>query len=113
MGRYLLNRILQSIFNMFFITVLVFLLARAIGDPADVFIPDELPQEAVIAFRERLGLDQPLYTQYWVFIKGLARGDLGTSVRGHRPVTEMLVERLPATFSLAAVAKERPERSDV
>ena len=104
MGRYIVNRILQSIVNLIFITVLVFLLARSIGDPADVFIPDELPQEAVDAFRKKLGLDQPLYTQYWLFIKDLARGDLGTSVRGHRPVTEMLVERLPATFSLAAVA---------
>ena len=104
MGRYIVNRILQSIVNLIFITVLVFLLARSIGDPADVFIPDELPQEAVDAFRKRLGLDQPLYTQYWLFIKDLARGDLGTSVRGHRPVTQMLVERLPATFSLAAVA---------
>ena len=104
MGRYIVNRILQSIVNLIFITVLVFLLARSIGDPADVFIPDELPQEAVDAFRKRLGLDQPLYTQYWLFIKDLGRGDLGTSVRGHRPVTEMLVERLPATFSLAAVA---------
>jgi len=103
-GRYIVNRILQSIVNLMFITVLVFLLARSIGDPADVFIPDELPQEAVDAFRKKLGLDQPLYTQYWLFIKDLARGDLGTSVRGHRPVTQMLVERLPATFSLAAVA---------
>ncbi len=104
MGRYIVNRILQSIVNLMFITVLVFLLARSIGDPADVFIPDELPQEAVDAFRKKLGLDQPLYTQYWLFIKDLARGDLGTSVRGHRPVTQMLVERLPATMSLAAVA---------
>lgn len=104
MGGYILNRIFQSIINLFFITVLVFLLARSIGDPADVFIPDELPIEAVIAFREKLGLDRPLYQQYWLFMKDLARGDLGTSVRGHRPVREMLVERLPATFSLAGVA---------
>ena len=104
MGGYILNRIFQSIINLFFITVLVFLLARSIGDPADVFIPDELPIEAVIAFREKLGLDQPLYQQYWLFMKDLARGDLGTSVRGHRPVRQMLMERLPATFSLAAVA---------
>jgi peptide/nickel transport system permease protein len=103
-GGYILNRIFQSIINLFFITVLVFLLARSIGDPADVFIPDELPIEAVIAFREKLGLDRPLYQQYWLFMKDLARGDLGTSVRGHRPVREMLVERLPATFSLAGVA---------
>jgi peptide/nickel transport system permease protein len=103
-GGYILNRCFQSIINLFFITVLVFLLARSIGDPADVFIPDELPMEAVIAFREKLGLDQPLYKQYWLFMKDLSRGDLGMSVKGHRPVRQMLVERLPATFSLAGVA---------
>jgi peptide/nickel transport system permease protein len=103
-GRYIANRVLQSLVNLLFITVLVFLLARAIGDPADVFIPDELPPEAVDVFREKLGLDKPLYHQYWIFIGDLARGDMGTSLRGHRPVREMLVERLPATFSLAMAA---------
>lgn len=104
MTSYLLSRFSQSIVNIFFITVLVFLLARATGDPAQSFVPDDLPQEAVIAMRERLGLDKPLLHQYWVFIKDLARGDLGTSLQGHRPVTQMILERIPATFSLAAVA---------
>jgi peptide/nickel transport system permease protein len=103
-GGYIANRIVQSIINIFFITILVFLLARATGDPADVFIDDALPEEAVIAFKERLGLDKPLHIQYWVFVKNLARGDLGESVKGHRPVTQMLVERLPATFSLGLAA---------
>ena len=104
MGSYVANRIGQSIVNILFITILVFLLARATGDPADVFIDDSLPAEAVEAFRAKLGLDQPLYVQYWFFLKDLARGDLGQSVKGHRPVTQMLVERLPATFSLGLVA---------
>jgi peptide/nickel transport system permease protein len=103
-GGYIANRIGQSIINIFFITILVFLLARATGDPADVFIDDALPEEAVVAFKERLGLDKPIYIQYWVFIKNLARGDLGESVKGHRPVTQMLLERLPATFSLGLAA---------
>ncbi|HEU0022658.1 MAG TPA: ABC transporter permease [Dehalococcoidia bacterium] len=104
MGGYIANRIAQSIVNMLFITVLVFLLARATGDPAAVFIDDSLPPETAQAFRVKLGLDQPIYVQYWVFLKDLARGDLGQSVKGHRPVTQMLVERLPATFSLGLVA---------
>jgi len=103
-GGYIANRIAQSIVNMLFITVLVFLLARATGDPAAVFIDDSLPPETAQAFRVKLGLDQPIYVQYWVFLKDLARGDLGQSVKGHRPVTQMLVERLPATFSLGLVA---------
>jgi peptide/nickel transport system permease protein len=101
---YISGRILQSILNILFITVVVFLLARSIGDPAEAFIPDDYPVEAVVALRAKLGLDKPLYHQYWLFIKDLAQGDLGTSIEGHRPVRQMLVERLPATFSLAVAA---------
>jgi peptide/nickel transport system permease protein len=74
MVSYLINRFIQSIFNIFFITVLVFLLARATGDPAEALVPDDLPEEAVIALRERLGLDKPLYHQYGLFIQDIARG---------------------------------------
>ena len=104
MLRYLTSRLLQSIINILFITVLVFMLARAGGDPARFLIPDDLPQEAVVGMRENLGLDRPLYEQYWVFLSDFARGDFGTSLRGSRQVSEMIVERLPATFSLALVA---------
>jgi peptide/nickel transport system permease protein len=79
-------------------------LARATGDPAEALVPDDLPEEAVIALRERLGLDKPLYHQYGLFIQDIARGDFGTSLKGHRPVLEMIVERIPATFSLAMAA---------
>lgn len=104
MGRYLFSRLAQSIINIFFITILVFLLARASGDPATVLVPDGLPEEAVIALRERLGLDRPLHEQYARFLQGFVQGDLGDSITGHRPVLEMIVERFPATFSLAGAA---------
>jgi peptide/nickel transport system permease protein len=104
MTRYLLNRLGQGVINVFFITILVFLLARATGDPAEALIADDLPREAVVALRARLGLDQPLYYQYWVFLKDLLQGDLGTSLTAHRPVLEMIIERIPATFSLAMAA---------
>jgi ABC-type dipeptide/oligopeptide/nickel transport system permease component len=58
-GGYIANRIVQSIINIFFITILVFLLARATGDPADVFIDDALPEEAVIASRKGWGWTNP------------------------------------------------------
>ena len=101
---YLINRFIQSIFNIFFITILVFLLARATGDPAEALVPDDLPESAVIALRERLGLDKPLYHQYALFVRDFASGDFGTSLKGHRPVLEMIIERIPATFSLAMAA---------
>lgn len=101
---YLSSRLIQSVVNIVFITIVVFLLARATGDPARALIPDELPEEAVVEMRQRLGLDQPLYVQYGRFMADLVRGDLGQSIKGQRPVTEMIMERLPATASLAAVA---------
>jgi peptide/nickel transport system permease protein len=101
---YLLNRFAQSVINIFFITILVFLLARATGDPAAALVPDDLPEAAVIELRARLGLDKPLIHQYWLFVKDIASGDLGMSVKGHRPVIDMIIERIPATFSLALSA---------
>ena len=104
MASYLANRFAQSVINIFFITILVFLLARATGDPAAALVPDDLPEAAVIELRERLGLDKPLLQQYWLFVQDIASGDLGMSVKGHRPVIDMIIERIPATFSLALAA---------
>lgn len=104
MGSYLLGRFVQSAINVAFITVVVFLLARGAGDPAAVLIADDLPPEAVVAARERLGLNKPLYEQYLLFLGDIASGDLGTSVRAHRPVLDMIIERIPATFTLGLVA---------
>ena len=101
---YIAGRILQGLINILFITVLVFILARASGDPVESFVPDEASEATIQLIRERLGLDQPLHVQYWIFLKGLVQGDLGSSKILKEPVTKLLVERLPATFSLAATA---------
>ena len=62
------------------------------------------PQSDVEELRRQLGLDRPLIEQYAVFLGGLVRGDLGTSLRTGLPVTEQILERMPATFELAAAA---------
>ncbi len=104
MAGFLFNRLMQAAINVLFISLLVFLLARATGDPADYLIPDGLPPQAAADLRARLGLDLPLYEQYFRFLSSAARGDLGMSVIGHRPVLGVILERVPATFSLAVVA---------
>jgi peptide/nickel transport system permease protein len=74
------------------------------GDPAQAMLGEAAPQADVEELRHRLGLDRPLIEQYGVFLRGLAKGDLGTSLRTGQPVTEQIVERMPATIELAAAA---------
>jgi len=86
------------------ISLLVFLMSRMTGDPTMLMLPDDASQEDIARLRRALGLDQPLTVQYWVFLSKAAQGDLGRSIKGQMPVTEMLTERLPNSLKLAAVA---------
>jgi ABC-type dipeptide/oligopeptide/nickel transport system permease component len=74
------------------------------GDPAQAMLGEAAPQSDVEQLRRQLGLDRPLAEQYALFLGGLVKGDLGTSLRTGLPVTEQIVERMPATFELAAAA---------
>ena len=99
---YSLRRILQTIPVLLVITVFVFLMMHLIpGDPVRNLMGIEASQEAVDAERERLGLNDPLPTQYVKFIAGVAHGDLGTSIFTKQPVTQILVEKYPYTIKLA------------
>ena len=86
------------------ISLLVFLMSRMTGDPTMLMLPDDASQEDIARLRRALGLDQPLTVQYWVFLSKAVQGDLGRSIKGQMPVTEMLTERLPNSLKLAAVA---------
>ena len=90
---------------LFGISLLIFFLARVMpGDPARLALGPEATQEQVQALRHRLGLDRPLYTQYYVFVKGLLKGELGMSLVTKRDVSKDLIQRLPATLELVVVA---------
>lgn len=87
------------------ITVIIFLLLHAApGDPADLLSGERAPQEVKELIKQRWGLDRPLPVQYWFFLTGLLRGDLGTSILYNRPVAEMLVTALPVTIELGIFA---------
>jgi len=86
------------------ISLLVFFMSRLSGDPTTLMLPDDASQEDIAQLRRALGLDQPLTVQYWVFLRKAVQGDLGRSIKGQMPVTEMLAERLPHSLKLAAVA---------
>jgi peptide/nickel transport system permease protein len=85
-------------------TVTFFLLHLVPGDPVDIMLGDMASYEEKQVLRQELGLDRPLAAQYSSFLGNLVRGDLGTSLRLKRPVTDQILSRLPATAELAAGA---------
>jgi ABC-type dipeptide/oligopeptide/nickel transport system permease component len=105
MGRFLARRLVLTIPVLVGVATLVFSLIHMIpGDPAQAMLGEAAPQADVEELRHRLGLDRPLLEQYGIFLQGMMKGDLGTSLRTGQPVTEQIVERMPATFELAAAA---------
>lgn len=99
---WLAGRVLQAVLTMLVAITLFFLLMRVVpGDPLAT-VQDDRPvtQAQEQALRERFGLDRPLVAQLAAYVGGAARGDLGASIQYGRPVTQMLLERLPATLLL-------------
>ncbi len=105
MQRYLVKRIIQSIITIFLMSIIIFALGRLSGDPVVLLLGDLATQEEKELITRDLGLDKPIPVQYAIFLADAVRGDLGNSVRGaRRPVTQMIGERIPASFQLAGVA---------
>jgi peptide/nickel transport system permease protein len=106
MGRYIIGRLLQVIPLLLGISILVFLLVNAVpGSPvADLaFNPTTRPED-IAAIKHALGLDQPLYKRYFVWLSHVVRGDLGLNMVTYRPVTRDIAERLPNTLKLTLAA---------
>ena len=102
MARYIFQRLLSTIPPLLGILTIVIVMIRvAPGDPALAILGDNASQEALNAFRERMGLNDPMIVQYWDFLKGLLSGSLGTSMVTGTPVTESISEVLPFTLELA------------
>ncbi|HEX9427201.1 MAG TPA: ABC transporter permease [Candidatus Polarisedimenticolia bacterium] len=102
MTGYLLRRTLLVLPLLFGVATVVFALIHLIpGDPVEVMLGAGAGAADVADLRHRLGLDRPLPEQYGAFIGGLARGDLGLSLRYHDPIAGLLLERAPATGALA------------
>lgn len=103
--RFVLSRLATGVLTLLAMTLIVFALVRLHGDPLDVLLSGTFAtaeQRAQLA--EQLGLDQPIPTQYVRFLGSALQGDFGVSVVQRRPVRDLVVERLPATFELAAIA---------
>ena len=102
---YLARRLLLTVPVLLGVATLVFALIHFIpGDPARAMLGDIASETDIAQLREQLGLDRPLAVQYVAFLGGLARANLGTSLRTGGPVSSEIMARLPATFELAIAA---------
>ncbi|KAF4405031.1 MULTISPECIES: ABC transporter permease [Streptomyces] len=106
MGRYVVRRLLQSIPVFIGATLLIFLMMYSLpGDPVRALWGEQSVDPAQIAaMKKDLGLDLPLWQQYWNYFIGLFQGDFGTQIASGRPVSEVIGEALPVTIRLALFA---------
>ena len=86
------------------VSVVVFIITRAIGDPARMMMPLEATDEQVEAFAQRMGFRDPLWVQFWDWAKNAARGDFGDSLWQRTPAMGLVLERMPATLLLCFTA---------
>jgi peptide/nickel transport system permease protein len=101
---YLIRRLLQSILVIVGVSVVVFVITRAIGDPARMMLPLEATDEQVEAFAQHMGFRDPLLVQFIDWARNALRGDFGDSLWQRRPAMELVLERMPATLLLCFTA---------
>ena len=104
MQRYLVRRILLALLTLLVVSLIIFVMSRAAGDPRHVFLDDYSTQEDWDALTVTLGLDKPYYQQYGIFLFDTLRGKFGESIKEGRRSMEIILERIPATFQLAFMA---------
>ena len=107
MGAYIARRLLLMVVAALGVTLISFVISHAVpADPIVANLGQQASQrpEIVAAFRQRWGLDRPLYEQYFAFVGNLVRGDLGTSINTRRPIMTDVSQFLPATIELSTVA---------
>ncbi len=102
MINFLVSRLISAIIVIFGVSVLVFLLIHMVpGDPVEVMLGETSLAADREALRHALGLDLPIHIQLWSYLSGLLRFDLGISLYSRQPISELLLERIPATLMLA------------
>jgi peptide/nickel transport system permease protein len=102
---YLLQRLWQSALTLVGVSLLVFVILRVLpGDPAKMLLPEGAPQSAVEELNRELGLREPIWVQYGIFVKSVVRGDFSQSFQYRAPALRVVVERVPATIQLALTA---------
>jgi peptide/nickel transport system permease protein len=107
MGRaaYIRTRLILMVFVLFGVTIVIFSMVHFLpGDPAAILLGDRATVQNIADLHEQLGLNRPLPEQYWLFLSGLLRGQMGTSLMFRQPVNELVLSRVPITIGLTVYA---------
>lgn len=104
LSRYLLTRLGQAAIVILGASVLVFMVAHLTGDPTYLMVDATAKPAEIEALRRAMGLDQPLYIQYWRFISRAVQGDFGSSLWQQQPAVTLVLQRVPYTLKLAVTA---------
>ena len=98
---FIIRRLLQASIVVMLMSVIVFFGVNVIGDPIYMLVSPDADQNDIAAAVARLGLDRPIWEQYWIFLKGAATGDLGNSFIFGEPALRLILYHMPATLELA------------
>ncbi len=101
---FVIRRMLQAMLVVFMMSVIVFFGVNIVGDPVYMLVSPDADQADIEAAIRRLGLDRPVWEQYWLFLKGAAQGDLGDSFIFGEPALKLILHHMPATIELALVS---------
>src|SRR6185503_3133531 len=102
---YLAKRLLTILPTLFLVSVLIFALQQLLpGDPALALAGEDADPNVIAHLRAKFHLDEPIPVRYAFWAGGVLKGDLGESVRIQRPVTQLILEKLPVTIQLAVMA---------
>lgn len=104
MTRFVVQRAIRSVVTLLIVVTAIFFVLRLSGDPAVIMLGPDATLEAQAAFRLQHGLGDPLWQQYLLYLGGILRGDLGVSLQYDQPVSDLFLQRAPATLELAASA---------
>ena len=104
MQRFLVRRFLITIVTLFAVSVIIFAMARVSGDPRIMMLGELASKERYELVGKKLGLDKSYLEQYWIFMKDLARGDFGKSIKENRPAGDVIWERFLSTLELGGAA---------
>lgn len=101
---FILRRVFHALFVLYAVSTIAFVVLRISGDPVVMLLPPDALKQEVVALRQAMGFNDPQYIQYFRFLGGLVRGDLGNSYHYKQPALQLIGERMSATLELGTAA---------
>jgi peptide/nickel transport system permease protein len=104
MNRLLTTKLVRSVITLWIVITFAFIALHLSGDPLEALVGDQATAATIERYRERFGLDRPLWQQYLTYVGNIARGDFGLSLSNQRPAADLVAEALPYTLQLGLTA---------